>query len=478
MNTAVNKATKHDGNFPKQKHVTTLCSYSWESKVSVKNMIDLLGNRLNDSNWDVVFKTLIVLHCIIRDGCSENVLGYLSQCPEVLNVSSFRPKAGSSGMHQIKNIRTYASYLEHKVQIYQRKRVDFAESKSGRGLSLMTDGVEARLIENVTLVQEHLDILLLTKYYEADVDNHISLYSFKMLIRDLLKVFQCANQGVISILKNYFDLDKEKATKCLQLYRNFIQQTEQVIQYLDVARSLESLLQFTVPKLKHAPVSLLASLEEHLRSSEQPIALKQPKFTNVIPILQKNEQASGKKEALDFFASLDDDISLKKYQPPVSPINHSPLNSISNPFGSNSFTNAQKYRSPFDNTPQLYTGISSPNIYTQTAPNFSSLPSSQVAFNPFATLRANNQAVIQQNYNGFSSLRQPSQPTRSTMNPFVMNAFADDRLKSQQLTNNKEQRSNLNFPDFNPNQFNQPSVHSLPVQESSNLISQHYFPAQ
>lgn len=72
-----------------------------------------------------------------------------------------------------------------------------------------------------------------------------------MLIRDLLKIFQCVNQGIITLLTIYFDLGKDEASVCLALYRRFIHQTEQVIAYLDSARGLEALLQFTVPQLKH-----------------------------------------------------------------------------------------------------------------------------------------------------------------------------------------------------------------------------------
>ncbi|KAJ9060705.1 hypothetical protein DSO57_1028084 [Entomophthora muscae] len=483
MNAAVSKATKHDGNYPKQKHVIALCSFSWESKVTVKNMLDMLADRLHDSNWDVVFKALIVVHCVMRDGCPANVFGYLAHNPGMLHVVSFRPKPGSAGMLQAKNIKAYAGYLENKVQVYQVKGVDFAESRSGRGLRLMNDSVKGGLIENISLIQDHLEVLLNTKYLESDIDNHVTLYSFKMLIRDLLKIFQCVNQGIISILKVYFDLDKDEASVCLALYRRFISQTEQVIAYLDTARNLESLLQFTVPQLKHAPISLLESLEEYIK---EPLSVNAP-----VAAAAPSTQMSKKKDAIDFFASLDDDLAMQNYQPPIPNIRVGSPSVAGSFTGSNPFAPAMAHRSvsPFDayipphqpsfqssnqnslmsfqpslqpsfhtfsqssyqnNSQPIYQASSQPNPFMQTTPasfgpNFNSLGSHNS--NPFG------QTQVQQNRN---------------TNPFGANGFANHAPQQSHPA------SNFGFPHYG----NQTAPQNPPHNDLSNLFSQHSFPTQ
>jgi hypothetical protein len=61
-------------------------------------MIDMLGDKLRDSHWTVVYKSLICIHTLMRDGSSENVFNYLTQCHAFLNVTGFRPKPNSSGI--------------------------------------------------------------------------------------------------------------------------------------------------------------------------------------------------------------------------------------------------------------------------------------------------------------------------------------------------------------------------------------------
>jgi hypothetical protein len=52
------------------------------------------------------------------------------------------------------------------------------------------------------------------------------------------------------------------------VYRIFVKQTEAVVQYLSLARSHEHSTRLEIPKIKHAPTSLAASLEEYLNDKD------------------------------------------------------------------------------------------------------------------------------------------------------------------------------------------------------------------
>jgi hypothetical protein len=69
-------------------------------------------------------------------------------------------------------------------------------------------------------------------------------------------------------LEHYFELSKPDATRALAVYRIFVKQTEAVVQYLSLARSHEHSTRLEIPKIKHAPTSLAASLEEYLNDKD------------------------------------------------------------------------------------------------------------------------------------------------------------------------------------------------------------------
>ena len=52
-------------------------------------MFRALQHRLRDSTWTIVFKSLITVHLMIREGSPDVTLGYLSKHRNMLAVSVF-----------------------------------------------------------------------------------------------------------------------------------------------------------------------------------------------------------------------------------------------------------------------------------------------------------------------------------------------------------------------------------------------------
>ena len=75
--------------------------------------------------------------------------------------------------------------------------------------------------------------------------------ALRMLVKDLLILFQAVNEGVINVLEHYFEMSHVDAETSLNIYRNFCKQTEKVVEYLGIARKLQNLLNVPVPNLKH-----------------------------------------------------------------------------------------------------------------------------------------------------------------------------------------------------------------------------------
>lgn len=63
-------------------------------------------------------------------------------------------------------------------------------------------------------------------------------------------------------------MSRPDAERALNIYKTFGRQTDQVVQYLTVARQYENLTRLEVPRLKHAPTSLTSSLEEYLNDPD------------------------------------------------------------------------------------------------------------------------------------------------------------------------------------------------------------------
>ncbi|KAK7683337.1 hypothetical protein QCA50_013599 [Cerrena zonata] len=305
---------------PKAKYMDPIIAATWSEDGAVHDVCKALAPRFREPNAVVVFKALIVLHTMVRNGATDNVLSYLSSS-EVLrlrNISS----GHWEGYNAPENLQNYATYLDTRIRAYRDLKHDairvqsetnrdlrnsqaieegrvasgekpigsksgrrrFGSSKkdpvaeesppssssgvqrsktmTGRKLRIMT--VEKGLLRETKTVQKMIDALVECRFYLDNLEDELNISALRMLVKDLLILFQACNEGVINVLEHYFEMSRIDAKDALVIYRHFCKQTERVVEYLGVARKLQNLLSVPIPNLRHAPVSLAGSLEEYL----------------------------------------------------------------------------------------------------------------------------------------------------------------------------------------------------------------------
>ncbi|KAF8141827.1 ANTH domain-containing protein [Boletus edulis] len=286
---------------PKAKYLDPIIAATWSEDGAVHDVCKALVPRLREPNAIVVFKALIVLHTMIRNGATDNVLSHLSSS-EILRLRNVST-GNWEGYNAPQNMQHYALYLDSRIRAYRELKHDAirvqaetnrdlrlnnsieedlayttapppkassTKSKTpqrsktimGRKLRLMT--VEKGLLRETKTVQKMIDSLVECRFYLDDLEDELTITALRMLVKDILILFQAGNEGVINVLEHYFEMSKYDAEEALSIYRNFCDQTERVVEYLGVAKKLQNLLNVSIPNLKHAPVSLASSLQEYL----------------------------------------------------------------------------------------------------------------------------------------------------------------------------------------------------------------------
>ncbi|KAH8734405.1 ANTH domain-containing protein [Ilyonectria robusta] len=253
---SVKGATKIKNAPPKTKYIEHILVATHSGEAGIGEVFRALQNRLRDSTWTVVFKSLITVHLMIREGSPDVTLAFLSTHRNLLAISNF-----TDAQIQGRNIRHYAQYLTERARAYRDTKTDWVRAPESR---LEKMSVEKGLLRETEVVQHQLSALLKCDVMENEPENEITITVFRLLVLDLLALFQVLNQGLISILGHFFEMSKVDAERAMAVYRTFTRQTDQVVQYLGVARQYEHHTRVEVPKLKHAPVNLGKQLEEYL----------------------------------------------------------------------------------------------------------------------------------------------------------------------------------------------------------------------
>ncbi|KAG0257985.1 hypothetical protein BG011_003602, partial [Mortierella polycephala] len=311
-------------------------------------IMNALQPRLSSATWTISFKSLLVVHLLSRSEAGTDVLSY---CASQRGILSAAYKGGANSGHSA-TIRTYAAYLIAKVQVYGELQRDPVRSGvQGRDGYLRTLPLSKGLLHHVAALQKQIGALLACKFYVDELSNEVTIGAFALLVQDLMRLFQAMNEGVINILQHYFEMTKDQARLGLQIYKTFAEQTTKSMEYFSVAKRMEGVIHITIPQLKHAPLSLVRTLEEYLNSpdfeegqqqvgskskdlssskstatkpaaskpSATPISNKSPANDDDTwspkKTVDESKRLSTKKDMIDFFSSIDNEETTIQQNP-------------------------------------------------------------------------------------------------------------------------------------------------------------------
>ncbi|KAK9324589.1 ANTH domain-containing protein [Lipomyces orientalis] len=251
---------------PKAKYIEPILQGT-SNIADLEDIFRCLSPRLRDSAWTIVYKALVVVHIMIREGRKDVTLEYLSHHARMLDCSQMSSGAAA---HYGDTIMRYSKYLQDRVRQYASTKLDYVRHKKdnptqGRLRSL---SVDKGLLREVESVQSQIRYLLRCRFLPNDVADDISLTAFRLLVHDLLALHQAVNEGVMNVLEHYFEMSKYDAERALEIYKTFVEEMEGIVEYLQVARKLESATRLNVPNIKHAPTSLTQALEEYLNDPD------------------------------------------------------------------------------------------------------------------------------------------------------------------------------------------------------------------
>ncbi|PWN90690.1 ANTH-domain-containing protein [Acaromyces ingoldii] len=269
----IKQATKPKPGAPKPKYIDPIIASSFSQDGSLQDICRALGGRLREPSSLVVFKSLIVLHTMIRNGGIDNVLSHLASDQGSLKLKNVVQGGNWQGQDAPRTMSNYAAYIDERIRAYRDLRHDVIRS----GDSARTRGgadatthrlrrltVEKGLLREVAISQRVCSRLLDCAFFLDNLNDDMTLTAFRMTLKDLLAIYSAINEGVINLLEHYFEMSKVDAERALDIYKRFCRHTEKVVAYLSGSKKASYSLNVPIPSLKHAPISLAGALQEYL----------------------------------------------------------------------------------------------------------------------------------------------------------------------------------------------------------------------
>ncbi|CAI5465795.1 unnamed protein product [Closterium sp. Yama58-4] len=267
LDVAIVKATNHVESPPKEKHVRTIFAYTSASRprADVAYTIHQIGKRLGKThNWCVALKCLMVMHRTLREGdptFREELINY-ERRGRTLNLSNFKDESGPAAWDYSAWVRTYALYLEERLECFRTLKYDVeAEKSSSHSRTRELDTPD--LLDHLPALQSLLHRLMGCQPEGAAAGSFVIQAALGLVVKESFKLYRAINDGIINLVDKFFEMSRVDAAKALAIYKRAGEQADRLSSFYDMCKGLDLSRSFQFPTLDQPPQSFLTTMEEY-----------------------------------------------------------------------------------------------------------------------------------------------------------------------------------------------------------------------
>ncbi|CAN4103716.1 unnamed protein product [Withania somnifera] len=321
------KATTHDNDPADEKCIREILHLTSNSRGYVSAFVFAVSKRLNKTHdWVVALKALMLVHRLLTDG--DPVLGqeimYASRRGmRVLNMSDFRDEAHSNSWDHSGFIRTYAFYLDQKLEftVYDRRSSgvneknkfddgfgqyqdgpgygmdrrersynEFDES-AGReeknGVTPVREMKPERVLERLNKLLQLLDRFLACRPTGAAKNSRMVLVALYSLVKESFKLYADICEVLQILLDRFADIECADCVKTFDAYVSAAKMIDELVDTYNWCKDIGIARSSEFPEVQIITDKLLGTLEGFLRER-----LNRPRS----PEINRAESSSAVKE--------------------------------------------------------------------------------------------------------------------------------------------------------------------------------------
>lgn len=284
LDIAIVKATNHVERPPKERHIRAIFAAvsATRPRADVAYCIHALHRRLSKThNWAVALKTLMVIHRALREvdpTFHEELINYGRSRGHMLNLSYFKDDSSANAWDYSAWIRSYALYLEEKLECFRILKYDVEADRSKT-----KDLDEMVLLEQLPSLQQLLYRVLGCQPEGVTAQNFVIQLALSMVASESMNIYNAINDGTINLVDKFFEMPREKAILALDIYRRAGQQAEKLSEFYEICKTFDLCRGERFIKIEQKPpVSFMQAMEEYVRDAPRASTQQKEQVKQVI----------------------------------------------------------------------------------------------------------------------------------------------------------------------------------------------------
>ena len=347
LEVAIVKATSHDDDPASEKYIREILNLTSYSRGYVHACVSAVSKRLGKTrDWIVALKALSLIHRLLNEGdplFQEEILYATRRGTRLLNLSDFRDEAHSSSWDHSAFVRTYAMYLDQRLELmlFERKsggddrfdrsgsrdgnanfrsppprayEYDYADSRDSRGegsygnygmrrsrsygdMNESVAGREGREEKRVVTplremkteqifakmghMQRLFDRFLSCRPTGLAKNSRMILIALYPIVRESFQLYADVCEVLAVLLDKFFDMEYPDCVKTFDAYASAAKQIDELVGFYNWCKDTGVARSSEYPEVQRITGKLLETLEEFVRDrSKRP---KSPEKREELP---------------------------------------------------------------------------------------------------------------------------------------------------------------------------------------------------
>ncbi|CAH9127340.1 unnamed protein product [Cuscuta epithymum] len=337
LEVAVVKATSHDDDPAREKYIREILRLTSYSHSYVSACVFAVSKRLGKTrDWIVALKCLMLIHRLLNDGDTgfqQEILYAKRRGTRLLNLSDFRDEAHSNSWDQSAFVRTYALYLDQRLEAIlfkrngnggeieryrpyedqqQRSPIDsnkvYYEMKRSRSsgdvmvssqdmkdVTPLREMKPERIFGKMSHLQRLLDRFLSCRPTGLAKNERMILVAMYAMLKESFKLYSDMCEVLAVLLDRFFDMEYQNCVKAFDAYANAAKQIDELAGFYNWSKDIGLARSSEYPEVQRITSKLLDTLEQFLRDraaltkSPEKKVESQPEVTKEEPTPDMND---------------------------------------------------------------------------------------------------------------------------------------------------------------------------------------------
>ncbi|ONK59520.1 uncharacterized protein A4U43_C08F7270 [Asparagus officinalis] len=345
LDVAIVKATSHDDDPADEKYLREILNFTSYSRGYVSACISTVSKRLSKTrDWIVALKALMLIHRLLSDGdpaFQHEIMYATRRGTRLLNMSDFRDEAHSSSWDHSAFVRTYALYLDQRLEliVYEQKqggggnaesnggrrpyqysrdqdwrsphRSDYSEhdpygngdyryddrykspnqgSEERKPRTPLRDMKPEKVLGKMHQLQQLLERFLALRPMGLAKNSRMVLVALYPTVRESFQLYADLCEILAVLLDRFFDMEYPDCVKSFEAYASAAKQIDELAAFYSWCKDIGVARSSEFPEVQRITDKLLETLEEFVRDrARKPVDLPREPEPIPQPIVQDEE---------------------------------------------------------------------------------------------------------------------------------------------------------------------------------------------